>query len=78
MCKIGPFVGAELTEKHFLDTFFALCRDNDLHARKACVTHYGEFCSIVREETVHELLVSFKKKLLFMITTTIKKILHIK
>ncbi|CAK9828991.1 Serine/threonine-protein phosphatase 4 regulatory subunit 1 [Anthophora retusa] len=47
MNKLAPLIGKELTEKIFLDRYIALCEDEELYVRKACVSHFGGLCAAV-------------------------------
>ncbi|KAG7189512.1 hypothetical protein KM043_017203 [Ampulex compressa] len=47
MSKMAPLIGAQLTEKVFLDRYIALCKDGAFYVRKTCATHFAELCAAV-------------------------------
>ncbi|XP_029051724.1 serine/threonine-protein phosphatase 4 regulatory subunit 1-like isoform X2 [Osmia bicornis bicornis] len=50
MSKMAPLIGKKLTEKIFLDRYIALCKEQDIHVRKVCASHFGEICVAVRRK----------------------------
>jgi len=54
MTKITCLLGAELTEKLFLDRFGRLCGDALFHVRKVCASNFGEMAAVVKRETTEK------------------------
>lgn len=54
MTKLTCLLGAELTEKLFLERFGKLCGDALFHVRKVCASNFGELAAVVQRETTEK------------------------
>ncbi|KRT85871.1 HEAT domain-containing protein [Oryctes borbonicus] len=56
MSKMASLLGRDVTERVFLDRFSQLCKNNTFYVRKACASHFGDFCSVVGKDAYEKIL----------------------
>lgn len=61
MSRLATILGAEITERVFLQRFTELCSNNVFYVRKVCASHFGDFCSVISREAFEQILVRHNK-----------------
>ncbi|KAF5276488.1 hypothetical protein FQA39_LY06557 [Lamprigera yunnana] len=56
MSRLAPVLGPEVTERVLLDRFSKLCADTEFLVRKACASHFGDFCAVVGRDAYNDVL----------------------
>ncbi|XP_065064452.1 serine/threonine-protein phosphatase 4 regulatory subunit 1-like isoform X2 [Rhopilema esculentum] len=63
MTKITTLVGADITERLFLDRFGELCSDPLFHIRKECASNFGDISNVVGQEVTERALLKLFSRL---------------